>query len=62
MSRRSFSVLAVLAVLAGFGMVVALRQVRRPAEAIPTVTYHPTSPDLIAATGRPQLLEFFHKA
>lgn len=56
MTRRSLAALAALVTLGAF---LTLRPRPAPTGDSP---YHPSSPDLIAATGRPQLLEFFHKA
>jgi hypothetical protein len=52
MTRRS---LAALAALVALGAFLTLRPRLAPTGESP---YHPSSPDLIAATGRPQLLEF----
>ena len=54
--------------LAGFVALVAVvallkgRDRPGPDPASGESPFHPSSPDLIAATSRPQLLEFFHKA
>jgi hypothetical protein len=56
MRRRSLVALVLLVVVGSF---VALRRSSAPPDTSP---YHASSADLIGATGRPQLLEFFHKA
>ncbi len=54
-----------LAGLVALVAVVALlkgRERLHPDPSLEGSPYHPSSPGLIAATGKPQLLEFFHKA
>lgn len=59
MSRRP---LAILVVLAGLVAFLSLRQRLRPLPSNQESPFHALSASLIASTGRPQLLEFFHKA
>ena len=59
MSRRALISLAVLVALGGF-LYWSLHS--RPIPLTEESPFHPSSADLIATTGRPQLLEFFHKA
>jgi hypothetical protein len=54
--------LSVLVILVGLGAFLSLRRAPLPSDIDVPSPYHPSSPDLIAATGRPQLIEFFHKA
>jgi hypothetical protein len=55
-------VVAVLAISLGLAAFFLSRQPPRPAGSALTPVYHPSSASLVATTGRPQLLEFFHKA
>jgi hypothetical protein len=61
--KRRWWIAAALTVAAAVLVVVAVRARRmlHPA-AVAGVTYRPSDPARLAATGRPQLVEFFHHA
>lgn len=55
MPRRALIIALVSATLVAVGMLMV--QSRRTG---PAPSFHPSNPALVASTGRPQLVEFFH--
>lgn len=62
MKSRWWIAAALTLAVAGLAVVaVSARRARHPA-AVAGITYRPSDPARLAATGRPQLVEFFHHA